>query len=314
MSTTPTMTILRVEESASRLDRFLHQQYPSVSINSWRRALLAGAVLVDGHRGAKGAALVAGQTISFPVDLPARLAPVKPQPESGFNLEILYQDENLLALNKPANCHAHPLTGSETGTLANRLIAAFPELVGVGEFGSLQPGLLNRLDYATSGIVLVARNNAAWSDIRSQFKQHLVRKEYLAEVDGRFSTATVIEKDLTHDCRDRRRMVITPPAEPCRGLYPARTEIFPITYVASRDVSLVRLVMFSGVMHQLRVHLAEAGHPVTGDSLYGGKPFSVGNAKESEAISEAGFHLHCSRMTFVGGLDIVAPPPEWYNT
>ncbi len=292
-----------------RLDRFLHQQYPFVSTNRWRQALLAGEVLVDRRRVAKGAALTVGQRVSFPVDLPARLAPVKPQSESGLDLEILYQDENLLALNKPANCHVHPLAGPETGTLANRLITAFPELAGIGEFGPLQPGLLNRLDYATSGVVLVARNNKAWNAIRRQFEEHLIRKEYLAEVDGRFLTATIIEKDLTHDCRDCQRMVITPPAEPCRGLYPARTEVFPITYVAAKDVSLIRLVMYSGVMHQLRVHLADVGHPVTGDFLYGGKPFPFGNTKELEV----GFHLHCLRMTFVDDLEIVAPAPDWYE-
>ena len=308
------LTTLMVVEPVSRLDRFLHQQYPGVSTNSWRRVLQAGEVLVDGCRAAKGAALSPGQAISFPIDLPARLAPEKPRSEALSDLEILYQDENLLALNKPANCHTHPLSGSETGTLANQLINAFPELAGVGGFGPLQPGLLNRLDYATSGVVLVARNNAAWSDLRQQFERHLIRKEYFAEVDGRFLAATVIEKDLTHDCRDRRRMVITPPAEPCRGLYPARTEVFPIAYDAAKDVSLVLLVMSSGVMHQLRAHLASAGHPVFGDLLYGGKRIVFESEGESEVISDTVFHLHCSQLTLADGRVIGAPPPEWYES
>ena len=305
------MTVLTVKESVPRLDRFLQRQYPAVSTNGWRRVLLAGEVLVDGRRAAKGISLTVGQTVSFPSALLVQLAPAKPRSETGIDLEILYQDENLLALNKPANCHTHPLTASESGTLVNRLIAAFPELAGVGEFGSLQPGLLNRLDYATSGIVLVARSNAVWSDLRGQFEQHLIRKEYLAEVEGRFLTETIIEKDLTHDRGDRRRMVISPPAEPCRGLFTARTEVFPLQFLPQQDLTQVRLVMYSGVMHQLRVHLADAGHPVSGDSLYGGKSFPVENKKESRAISEAGFHLHCSQMTLADGLVIEAPLPDW---
>ncbi len=306
-----TMTILTVTESVPRLDRFLHQQVAVVSIKRWRQALRSGEVLVDGRRAGKGAALRAGQTVSFPADLPARLVPAEPQPEPETDLEILYQDDNLLALNKPANCHTHPLTASETGTLTNYLIAAFPELVGVGGFGSLQPGLLNRLDYATSGIVLVARSNAVWGDIRRQFDHHLIRKEYLAEVEGRFLTETTIEKDLTHDRGDRRRMVVSPPADSCRGLYPARTEVFPLQFEASRNLTRVRLVMYSGVMHQLRVHLADVGHPILGDTLYGGKPFPFDKGKESETISENSFHLHCSQLTLADGLVIKAPPPDW---
>ncbi|MEA1923905.1 MAG: RluA family pseudouridine synthase [Pseudomonadota bacterium] len=308
-----TMTILTVGETVARLDRFLHQQYPTVSTNRWRRALKDGEILVDGCRAAKGASLRAGQTVSFAEDLPARLATATLQPETELALEILYEDENLLALNKPANCHTHPLSSSETGTLTNRLIAAFPELAGVGGFGPLQPGLLNRLDYATSGVVLVARSNDVWRDLRQQFEQHLIRKEYIAEVEGRFLTETVIEKDLTHDRSDRRRMVVSPPAEPCRGLYPARTEVFPLQFRKQQNLTQVRLVMYSGVMHQLRVHLADAGHPIFGDTLYGGSSNLAEKEKEFGAvISETGFHLHCSQMTLADGQIIGAPPPDWY--
>ncbi|MCD6533198.1 MAG: RluA family pseudouridine synthase, partial [Deltaproteobacteria bacterium] len=305
---------LKVEETCSRLDRFLHRQYPAVSTNRWRRALKDGEILVDGCRAAKGVSLGVGQTVSFSEGLPARLASTTLRPETGFSLDILYEDENLLALNKPGNCHTHPLSASETGTLTNRLIAAFPELAGVGEFGSLQPGLLNRLDYATSGVVLVARNSAVWRDLRRQFERHLIRKEYVAEVEGRFLTEIVIEKDLTHDRGDRRRMVVSPPAVPCRGLYPARTEVFPLQFRKQQNLTQVRLVMYSGVMHQLRVHLADAGHPILGDTLYGGSSNLMEKEKEfGGVISETGFHLHCLQMTLADGLVIVAPPPDWYK-
>jgi 23S rRNA-/tRNA-specific pseudouridylate synthase len=148
-------TILTITEPAARLDRFLHQEYPSISKNRWREALTAGRVAIDDRRATKGSSLSRGQTVSFATELISELtAELRPAAEP--NLEIVYQDENLLALNKPANCHTHPLAAAETGTLTNHLIAIFPELAGVGEFGPLQPGLLNRLDFATSGIVLAA--------------------------------------------------------------------------------------------------------------------------------------------------------------
>ncbi|MBN2808932.1 MAG: RluA family pseudouridine synthase [Deltaproteobacteria bacterium] len=296
----------------ARLERFLHESYPSVSIRGWCRALLAGEIFVGGRRAAKGRPLSPGETISFSAELLTRLAPEKPRPEVSPLLEIVYQDDNLLAVNKPAACHTHPLTGTETGTLANRLIAAFPELAGVGGFGPLQPGLLNRLDYGTSGVVLVGRNNDSWHAVRQQFVRHQVCKEYVAVVAGCFPGTTVVEKALTHDGRDSRRMVITPPAKPCRGIYAARTEIFPLLYDAARDVSRVRLVMFSGVMHQLRVHLAAVGHPLAGDLLYGSESCAAEREKGSEAISANRFQLHCAKLILADGRVVEAPLPPWF--
>ncbi|MCD6292622.1 MAG: RluA family pseudouridine synthase, partial [Deltaproteobacteria bacterium] len=289
-----------------------------VSTNRWRRALKDGEVLLDGCRVAKGVSLRVGQELSFADDLLICLESAVLLPEAEPILEILFEDENLLALNKPANCHTHPLSSSETGTLTNHLIAVFPELAGVGEFGPLQPGLLNRLDYATSGVVLVARNNATWLDLRGQFERHLMRKEYLAEVAGELLHETVIEKDLTHDRGDRRRMLVSPPAAPCRGLYSARTEVFPLQFSQSQNLTQVRLVMYSGVMHQLRVHLADIGHPIFADPLYGYSlnPTYKEKDKEKElgvVTPGAGFHLHCLQMTLADGLVIGAPPPGWYK-
>ncbi len=306
-------TILTVTEAIARLDRFLHQHYPAISTRHWKKLLKAGRIAVDNRPAVKGCSLRPGQTISFAAELIPQLT-AGLQPETKPELEILYQDDNLLALNKAANCHTHPLSAAETGTLANHLIAAFPELAGIGEFGPLQPGLLNRLDFATSGIVLAARNNAAWHDLRQQFAQHQIRKEYLAEINGILETEIISENDLTHDHRDRRRMAATPPADPCRGIYPARTEIYPLQIKARDNRTRVRLIMYSGVMHQLRVHLADIGHPIIGDTLYGGvaEP-SVGQNQTGDRTTVTSLHLHCAGMTLADGLTISAPPPEWYQ-
>jgi 23S rRNA pseudouridine1911/1915/1917 synthase len=306
-------TILTITEPAARLDRFLHQEYPSISKNRWREALTAGRVAIDDRRATKGSSLSRGQTVSFATELISELtAELRPAAEP--NLEIVYQDENLLALNKPANCHTHPLAAAETGTLTNHLIAIFPELAGVGEFGPLQPGLLNRLDFATSGIVLAARSNSVWHGLRQQFTQHQIRKEYLADVSGVLKTEIVIENDLTHDRRDRRRMTATPPADPCRGIYPAKTEISPIKIMSGDNLTRVRLIMYSGVMHQLRVHLADIGHPILGDELYGKTATPNDNTRQAETntgSAATSLHLHCAKMTLADGLEVTAPLPEW---
>ena len=303
---------LIVAEASPRLDRFLHHQYPTISTNSWRQALREREILVDGRPAAKGDSLIAGQKVVIPEALLRRLRPEAPEPAIEPELEILYQDDELLALNKPAGCHTHPLSVTETGTLANHLISVFPELAGVGDFGPLQPGLLHRLDFATSGVVLAARSDAAWSVLRGQFRRHLVAKEYLAQVQGRIEDEMVIDKALTHAEGDRRRMVITPPAPLCRGSYPARTEVFPVSYSDSSDTTRVRLVMFSGVMHQLRVHLAECGHPLRGDLLYGGRPFPAA-ANDPVAGDSAAFNLHCFQISLADGRKISAPPPLWWE-
>jgi len=290
-------TIVVTEKSAGfRLDRFLHELHPEIAVNRWRRKLADGDVLVDGRPAVKGLILEAGQKVVFAAGLPAELMPTGPLPEAG-PLAVLYRDDNLLAIDKPAGCHTHPLRPDESGTLANRLIAAYPELSGIGGFGPLQPGLLNRLDYGTSGIVLVARSAPAWRRLRAEFAAHRVRKEYLAIVDGALNFPLTIDCSLTHDRKNPARMVPSPPASPCRGCFPARTEVLPEKVLSQGRRTRVRLVMYTGVMHQLRAHLAGAGHPLSGDLLYGGS-------------FPAPFFLHCRRIEFPSGPAIVSEPAQ----
>ncbi len=298
-----------------RLDRFLHELYPEIAVNRWRRKLAGrAAVLVDGRPGSKGLRLAAGQKVVFAADLPEELMPAGPLPETG-PLAVLYRDANLLAVNKPSGCHTHPLRPGETGTLVNRLLFHFPEILEVGGFNPLQPGLLNRLDRATSGVVLVALDPVVWKRVRTWFATHRIRKEYLAEVQGCLEEYWVVENCLTHDSCDSRRMVVSPPAPVCRGLHPARTEIFPLAYREVSDTTLVCLSMRTGVMHQLRVHLAEIGHPLVGDILYGGRRCDVAVVSPVSCGSEEPvpfFHLHCHRIILPeDGPVLEAPPPAW---
>ena len=295
------------DQAGTRLDRFLHNLYPAVSINRWRRALAREGVRVDGRPAKKGVILQAGQKVAVAAALPAALHPASPQPETG-PLQIIYQDAELLAVNKPAGCHTHPLRPGETGTLANFLVAAFPELVEVGGFGPLQPGLVNRLDQATSGVVVVARSQPAWERLRGEFAAHRVVKEYLGLVEGFLKAPLQLAEPLTHDPADRRRMTVASRVPGARHVLAATTRISPAAYDPGRDLSLVRLTMRTGVMHQLRVHLALAGHPLAGDHLYG--------ATSPSPVAAAGFCLHCLSVTLPAaaagsGLTLTAPPPAW---
>jgi 23S rRNA pseudouridine1911/1915/1917 synthase len=160
--------------------------------------------------------------------------------------------------------------------------------------------LLNRLDWATSGIVLAARNDAAWERVRAEFAGHRVRKEYLGLVDGILEESLIVDRSLTHDQKNPARMVCSPPAVPCRGCFSAVTEIFPEAVSRESDRTRVALVMYTGVMHQLRAHLASVGHPLCGDLLYGGRP-------------PAPLFLHCRRLELFSGMVINADLPRHFT-
>ena len=309
-----TRAIVSEKQAGARLDHFLHGLYPEISLNRWRKALAEGRVRVDGRKAAKGLILKTGQIVVLPAGLLDELLPAGPPPEAG-PLEILYCDDDLIAVNKPAGCHTHPLRADETGTLVNRLLHHFPEISGVGGFGPLQPGILHRLDYATSGLVLAARNQSAWEKIRAGFVNRRIVKEYLALVRGRLKTGRTVDAGLTHDRADPRRMVLSPPAAPCRGHYPARTEVFPLEYRPENDITLVRLVMRTGVMHQLRAHMAAIGHPLAGDWLYGdcdvavSMPVDPDGRRQKPALPR--IHLCCHRLILPDGLRLSSPAPAW---
>ncbi|MCK4379414.1 MAG: hypothetical protein KAW01_08735, partial [Deltaproteobacteria bacterium] len=144
-----------------RLDYFLHRHFPYISVKKWKQAINTAKVSVDGQPGRKGSILSNSARVSLPAWLPASLAPGPPRADPTIQPVIIFEDDELLVIDKPAGIHTHPLSGNELGTLANGLIVLFPTLNGVG-FSPLQPGLLNRLDHDTSGLVLVAKTKESW--------------------------------------------------------------------------------------------------------------------------------------------------------
>jgi 23S rRNA pseudouridine1911/1915/1917 synthase len=176
-------------------------------------------------------------------------------------LDIVYEDKDLLVVDKPAGLTVHPALGNPSHTLVNALLFRFPELA---DEDALRPGIVHRLDKDTSGLIIVARNRAAHNRLAAQFKSRTVTKAYLALANGRISPEKgVIDAPIGRDPKRRQRMAVTGTGRP------ARTEYSVIKYIG--NYTLVEARPKTGRTHQIRVHLASIGHPVVGDAVYGAK-------------------------------------------
>jgi 23S rRNA pseudouridine1911/1915/1917 synthase len=239
-----------------------------------RRAIEAGTITLNGQPADKGIKLRAGDEVAVQRLLAA--ADVRVEPDARVPIQVLFADEGLLAVNKPAGLAVHPLRPGERGTLANGLVACFPELAEVGD-QPLMAGVVHRIDTDTSGLVLAARTQAVHDALRAQFRAQTVRKTYLALVEGRVRGAGRLTHDLVHLPSDRGRMV------DARGLQDPERRMRAVTdYQPQRRVgnrTLLEVTIFTGVTHQIRCQLALAGHPVVGDTRYG-------------ALAVAGFNRH----------------------
>ncbi len=259
-----------------------------------------GGVRVDGRREKGGTPLREGQEVTLLRD-PS--LPFYPIPDKNQPLVVLMQRSSWVVVNKPAGMPTHPREATETGTVVNALLGLFPEMQGVGD-GGLCPGLAHRLDRETSGALLAARTHPAWEFLRRAFQEEAVEKEYLALVHGRVKEGGRSSLPLMHHGPRGGKMRGASGVERAQGI-PARSSWQPIE--THGEFSLVRVRIQTGVTHQIRVHLAEAGHPVAGDPLYGeGQP---GLAPLHRLA------LHAHRLTFPdpeGGppVEVVAPLPE----
>ena len=283
-------------EDGARLDHFV-AAHAGCSHAAARRVVEGGAAKINGRRAKKGERLRKGDRVTVSGALPDAVS-LRPIAQPELPLEVLLLDEECVALNKPAGIASHPLVAGELGTLANALVARYPECAGLGK-DPREAGLAHRLDRDTSGVLLAARTPAAWEALRASFSDGGVRKEYLALVSGVVTAPLVIALPLAHDPRDRRRVrVVGELDDGVEEARPARTEVEPIA--SAGDLTLVRARAITGRMHQVRAHLAHAGHPIVGDALYGGGPL--------EGLT--GHFLHAARIAIATrGLDVRAPLP-----
>ena len=255
-----------VAGSGERLDRHLLNAYPWLDRATVETLLAAGQIRLDGRPAKKGARLSAGDVLDCrDVPEPADLR-LRPNPD--LPLPIAYEDDHVLALDKPAGMPTHPLRFAETDTLANALVARFPALAEIGD-DRLFPALLHRLDTQTSGLVLAAKTAAAYAHLRAQFRRFTVQKHYLALVHGVVGAPGRLAAPLTHQTRSPCKMTVArnPDQVPPRDLFAAETSWVPLE--TGTEYSLLDVTIYTGVTHQIRCHLAAAGHPIAGDALYG---------------------------------------------
>jgi 23S rRNA pseudouridine1911/1915/1917 synthase len=281
---------LAVDEAGAgeRLDRWLARSMPETSRARLQAIIAGGGVLVDGRAARPSLRLKAGQAVS--VRLPAPQAAV-PLPEE-IPIAVVHEDRHLLVVDKPAGLVVHPGAGRATGTLVNALLHRVRDLSGIG--GVLRPGIVHRLDRGTSGLLVVAKDDASHLALSRQFAGRSVEKEYLAVVLGvpRAAEGT-IDAPIGRDPVHRRRMSVRAPrGRPARSTY---------RVVEALDgAALLRVRIATGRTHQIRVHLAALGHPVAGDPTYGGRRRPASRRPEARAALEGLTRpaLHAARLAF----------------
>ena len=267
-------------DAGKRLDRMLRERLPQfirARIQDW---IKGGRVLVDGAPERSSRTIRGGEAIE--VD-PAQPAALRAAPEA-IPLDILYEDEDLVAVNKPAGMVVHAGAGVHSGTLVNALLHRFGALSAAG--GPLRPGIVHRLDRYTSGVLLAAKNDAAHRQLAAQFSGRRVEKVYLALVHGRAPQESGrIERPIARDPVRRTRMTTR-----LAGGRAARSDYRVLRRFERFTFLEVRIG--TGRTHQIRVHLASIGHPIVGDPLYGA-PARV------EGMPPLGrYFLHAHRIRF----------------
>ena len=257
VSPLPEAIELAAPSGEPRLDRFIADSVPVLSRSQVKRLIKEESVLVNGEAAKPSLRLEEGDTVR--VALPAQDDAPRTEAED-IPLDVLYEDDDLVAINKPAGMVVHPAAGNEDGTLVNAALHRWPEMRGVGEEG--RAGVVHRLDKDTSGVIVMAKTPHALAMLQKQFRKRIVEKEYVALVEGVPSTNTgLIDAPIGRDPKRRKRMSVI------RGGRESATRFLVVEEFGSH--TLLRVKPVTGRTHQIRVHLAWLGHPVAADQVYG---------------------------------------------
>ena len=272
------------EYDGTRLDSFLAALMPDRSRSQIQRLIKEGHVTGGGTALRSSALVKTGQR--FRVDIPA------PEPAvavaEDLPLAILYEDSDVVVLDKPAGMVVHPGAGHASGTLVNALLHHVDDLSGIG--GELRPGIVHRLDRGTSGVMVAAKNDAAHQALARQFHDREVEKEYIALVWGVVQAGKRIDAPIGRDAGNRQKM--------STRARRARSAVTRVTRAEQlKGVSLLRVAIATGRTHQIRVHLSAIGHPIVGDPTYGGVHRHVANDVRAVQRLERPF-LHAARLVF----------------
>lgn len=288
-------------EEPARLDAWLAGARTELSRSRWQELIKDGRVTVNGIARKPNYSLRTNDVIAWEIP-PVEPTELKPEP---MNLDVMYEDSDLIVINKPPGLVIHPAPGHSTGTLVHGLLAHCDDLAGIG--GKERPGIVHRLDRDTSGCLLVAKTQESLNALAKQFKDRIVKKEYVALVWGKPSPAkgtikTLIARDPNH----RQKM--------SANVKTGRDAVSHYEVVHSyKEMSFVRIRIETGRTHQIRVHMAHLHHAVVGDAMYGrSRKSDVGELIKRQM-------LHAERITFVhprtgDTLEFNAPLPADFRT
>jgi 23S rRNA pseudouridine1911/1915/1917 synthase len=304
--------VVSEDDSPDRLDRYLSENIPELSRSRAKEIIIGGLVTVNGSPAKPSASVSPGDTIEAEVpDVP----PLEAAPEN-IPLVILHEDDDIIVVDKPAGMVVHPAPGATSGTLVNALLGHGAGLSGVG--GDLRPGIVHRLDRDTSGVVVVAKNDASHRKLSAAFEARAVKKTYLALVWGVFGEEEgTVDEPVGRRRNDRKRMGVVPKGREAVTRWRVR-EGFPFA-------SLLEVRPETGRTHQIRVHLSHLRRPVMGDADYGGVKSSYGDVpphyrREAKRLSSLATRqaLHARSLRFPHPADgsemsFVSPLPEDFS-
>ncbi|MCR5825788.1 MAG: RluA family pseudouridine synthase [Oscillospiraceae bacterium] len=283
--------LLTTEEAkGARLDAFVAERVEGVSRAAAAKLIERGAVLVDGAPAAKSAKLTGRETVAVTLPEPE---PIDAQPQD-IPLDVVYEDADVIVVNKPAGLVVHPAPGHPDGTLVNALLHhCAGSLSGVG--GALRPGIVHRIDRDTSGLIIAAKNDAAHQALAAQLKDHSLARTYECIVVGALhEDRGTVDAPIARDARERKRMAVTAGGRPAVTHWEVVARYSGYTHL--------RCHLETGRTHQIRVHMAYLGHPILGDTVYGAKkpvPGLTGQCLHAVALrfrhprSNAPVELHC---------------------
>ena len=284
-----------------RLDHYLVRTGFAPSRRVAQELVERGLVRINGRRSKKSE--VVGVEDRVEVAATNRRAVI--EPNGDLPLEVLHQDAAVIVVNKPGGVPCHPLHADERDTVMNAVVARFPDVATVGE-KPLEGGLLHRLDNGTSGALLIARNRGTFEKLRDAIRAGRIARRYEALVAGAVEEKIEIDQPIAHHAKNARKMIVGDPASanPKRAGRAATTMVEPIRRIG--EFTLLSIAPRTGSRHQIRVHLASVGHPIVGDTLYGGPA--------SDALARGRFWLHLCDVAFdspaVGHLKVSAPVPS----
>ena len=289
------------DQAGERLDRYLASVLPGHSRSQVQRLIEQGHVRVEGREVRANLLIKAGDRISVVVPAPATATPEA----EDIPLTVLYEDADLIVIDKPAGMVVHPAAGHASGTLVNALLHHVRDLGGVG--GELRPGIVHRLDKGTSGVMVVAKHDKALEELARQFEEREVEKEYIALVWGVVQAGRRIDAAIGRDPGDRQKM-----SSRAKHARDAVTRITRALHLPG--LTLCQVAIHTGRTHQIRVHLSAIGHPVVGDSMYGGVHRRVAGDIRAVQRLERPF-LHAARLAFTHPgdgrrLEFTAPLPD----